>query len=435
MKRVFPNCAGLDVHKRFIVACRLWVDQHGQAHQAIRKFGTMTADLEALAAWLAEVGCTDVVLESTGIYWRPILNILDGRFTLWVVNAKHVKHVPGRKTDVKDAEWLAQLLQQGLLRPSFLPPRAQRELRELVRHRQSLVDDRTRIANRVQKVLEDANLKLAAVVGDIQGVSAQAILHALLAGEQDPQVLADLARGKLRQKRAQLEQALVGRLQEYHRFLLTHLLSHLDFLDEEIGAVEAQLEALVARVPELAETVERLDTIPGVSWCVAVLIVAEVGLNLERFPTDRHLTAWAGLAPGNNETGGKQRPTTTRKGNRYLRRGLVQAAHGAARTRDSYFKALYHRIARRRGKQRAAVAVARSILQVAYHMMRRKETYRELGADYFDQLDRERTTKRLVRRLERLGYSVKLSAGQEGPMPESRAPSQGFAQAHTLAFS
>jgi transposase len=232
-----------------------------------------------------------------------------------------------------------------------------------------------------------------------------------------------------------LEQALVGRLQEYHRFLLTHLLSHLDFLDEEIGAVEAQLEALVARVPELAETVERLDTIPGVSWCVAVLIVAEVGLNLERFPTDRHLTAWAGLAPGNNETGGKQRPTTTRKGNRYLRRGLVQAAHGAARTRDSYFKALYHRIARRRGKQRAAVAVARSILQVAYHMMRRKETYRELGADYFDQLDRERTTKRLVRRLERLGYSVKLSAGQEGPLPESRAPSQGFAQAHTLAFS
>src|SRR3712207_985030 len=280
MNRVFPNCAALDVHKRFVVACRLWVDQDGQAHQAIRKFGTMTADLEALAAWLTEVGCTDVVLESTGIYWRPLLNILDGRFTLWVVNANHVKHVPGRKTDVKDAEWLAQLLQQGLLQPSFLPPRAQRELRELVRHRQSLVDDRTRIANRVQKVLEDANLKLAAVVGDIQGVSAQAILRSLLAGEGDPQVLADLARGKLRQKRAQLEQALVGRLQDHHRFLLTHLLTHLDFLDEEIAALEAQIEVLVAQIPELQETVERLDTIPGVGWFVAVLIVAEVGLDL-----------------------------------------------------------------------------------------------------------------------------------------------------------
>jgi transposase len=409
MERVFPNCAGLDVHKKVIVACRLGVDARGQSQKAIRKFGTMTAELEALAAWLAESGCTHVAMESTGVFWRPIFNILGATFDVWVVNAHHVKHVPGRKTDIKDAEWLAQLMQQGLLRPSFIPPQEQRELRDVVRQRQTLVEDRTRVVNRIQKVLEDANLKLASVVGDLQGISAQAMLRAILAGEADPAVLADLARGRLRKKRADLERALVGRLREHHRFMLTHLLSQLDFLDEEIGLLDAHIETLLARQPDVAAAVERLDTIPGVSRLTATVLVAEVGADVSRFPTARHLGAWAGLAPGNRESGGKAQATGTRKGNRYLRRCLVQAALAAARTKGSYLKALYHRIAARRGKRRAAVAVARSVLEIAYYLLLRREEYRELGAAYFDQLDRERTSVRLVHRLERLGFTVTLA--------------------------
>lgn len=421
MERVFPNCAGLDVHKKLIVACRLAVDERGAGRKETRRFGTMTAELEALAAWLAAGGCTHVAMESTGVYWRPIFNVLQDRFEVWVVNAHHVKHVPGRKTDVKDAEWLAQLLQQGLLRPSFIPPQAQRDLRDVVRQRQTLVEDRTRVVNRVQKVLEDANLKLAAVVGDLQGVSGQAILHALLEGEQDPQALAELARGKLRKKRAELERALVGRLREHHRFLLTHLLSQLDFLDEEIGLLGARIEALLAQQPEVAEAVERLDSIPGVSRLTAVVLVAEIGHDVSRFPTARHLGAWAGLAPGNRESGGKAQAAGTRRGNRYLRRGLVQAALAAARTRGSYLKALYHRLAARRGKRRAAVAVARSLLEIAYYLLLRREWYRELGAEYFDQLDRERTSARLLHRLERLGFTVTLTE----PIPAANGAAAG----------
>ncbi len=263
MERVFPNCAGLDIHKKLIVACRLTTDERGQTQKAVRKFGTLTAELEALAAWLAAGGCTHVAMESTGVYWRPIYNILQEHVEVWVVNAHHVKHVPGRKTDVKDAEWLAQLLQQGLLRPSFIPSREQRELRDVVRQRQALVEDRTRVVNRLQKVLEDANLKLASVVGDLQGVSAQAILRALLGGEEEPRALADLARGRLRKKRADLERALVGRLREHHRFMLLHLLAQLDFLDEEITLLDAHIDALITGQPEVAAAVERLDSIPG----------------------------------------------------------------------------------------------------------------------------------------------------------------------------
>ncbi len=419
MERVFPNCAGLDVHKKFIVACRLAVDERGRVQKALRRFGTMTAELEALASWLGEGGCTHVAMESTGVYWRPLLNVLEGRYEVWVVNAHHVKHVPGRKTDVKDAEWLAQLMQQGLLRPSFIPPREQRELRDVVRQRQTLVEDRTRVVNRVQKVLEDANLKLAAVVGDLQGVSAQAILQALLAGEQDPRALAELARGRLRKKRAALEQALVGSLREHHRFQLSHLLAQLDFLDEEIALLDDRIEALLARQPEVAAAVERLDSIPGVSRLTAVVLVAEVGVDVGRFPTARHLSAWAGLAPGNRETGGKQQATPARKGNRYLRRCLVQAALAAARTRGSHLKARYHRIAARRGKRRAAVAVARSLLEIAYYLLLRGEWYRELGAGYVDQLDRARTRTRLVHRLERLGFTVTVT---EPTMIAANAP-------------
>ncbi len=406
MDILYPNCAGIDVHKQFLTVCRLHVDSQGHSHKETRTFGTMTSDLRALAAWLAEVGCTHVVMESTGVYWLPIYHVLEADFQVWVVNAQHIKRVPGRKTDVMDAEWLAQLLQRGLVNPSFVPPREQRALRDLVRYRQSLVEEQTRVSNRIEKVLEDANIKLAAVVTRLQGVSARAILHALLEGTGTPEQLADLAKGALRRKRDDLARALDGALQAQHTFLLTRLLAHLDFVDEELAAVEAEITAVVAALPAYQEAVERLDTIPGVNVQMATLIVAEIGVDMSRFPTDKQLTAWAGLAPGNNETGGKQRPARTRQGNKHLKRALVQAAQAAARTKDSYLRALYYRLKARRGPGRAAIAVARTILQIVYHMLRRGTTYQELGGDYFDRLNRDRTAKRLLHRLEHLGYDV-----------------------------
>lgn len=318
--------------------------------------------------------------------------------------------LPGRKTDMTDAEWLAQLMQFGLLKRSFIPPRPQRELRELVRYRQTLVEERTRVVNRLQKVLEDANIKLASVVTDVQGVSAQAMLAALVRGVTDAAQLADLARGRLRNKLEELEQALTGRVRGHHRFLLAELLCHLDFVDERIAHLEAEIERRLADMPDFVEAVERLDTIPGVDRLTAIAIVAEIGVDMSRFPSDRHLSSWAGMAPGNNASGGKQRSGKTRKGNGYRRRTLVQAARAAARTKGTYLKAQYHRIAARRGKNRAAVAVGHTILQIAYYLILRHDVYRDLGADHFDRLDAERTTQRLVRRLEGLGYRVSLQA-------------------------
>lgn len=407
---VYPNCAGLDVHKKCVTVCRLTVDGAGTLQQELRTFSTMTRALEGLAAWLAEGGCTHVAMESTGVYWQPLYNMLEGQFTVVLVNAQAIKRMPGRKTDVKDAEWLATVLQHGLVQGSFIPSREQRELRDLVRYRQSVVDERSRVVNRLQKVLEDANLKLASVVTDLHGVSAQAILRAVVAGEVKPQVLAELARGRLRAKRAELEQALVGQLREHHRFVLAELLTHLDELDEAIARLEARIEAGLGQLPGYEEAVRLLDTIPGVDRVLAILIVAEIGIDMSRFPSDRHLTAWAGVAPGNNESGGKQRSGKTRKGNRALRRGVTLAAHGAAHSQQTYLRALYYRLAARRGTSRAALAVGRTILQIAYHLIQRGETYHELGADYFDRRDVERTTKRLVHRLEALGFEVALTA-------------------------
>lgn len=406
MDILYPNCAGIDVHKKFLTVCRLHVDSEGRSHKETRTFGTMTSDLRDLAAWLAEVGVTHVVMESTGVYWFPIYNVLETQFEVWVVNAQHIKRVPGRKTDVMDAEWLAQVLQRGLVNPSFVPPREQRALRDLVRHRQSLVAEQTRISNRIEKVLEDANIKLAAVVTRLQGVSARAILRELLEGTATPEQLADLARGALRRKRDELARALDGALQAQHRFLLTHLLTHLDFLDEERAVAEAEINSVVADLSAYQEAVERLDTIPGVNVQMAMLIVAEIGVDMSRFPSDKKLTAWAGLAPGNNETGGKQRPARARQGNKHLKRALVQAAQAAARSKESYLRAMYYRLKARRGPGRAAIAVARTILQIVYHILRRGTIYQELGGAYFDQQNRERTAKRLLKRLETLGYDV-----------------------------
>ena len=406
MQDLYPNCAGLDVHKEFLVAARLHTDAAGQPHKEIRRFPTMLADLVELRDWLAATKTTHVVMESTGVYWQPVYNVLEDHFTVWLVNAKHVKTVPGRKTDVKDSEWLAQLLRAGLLAPSFIPDRPQRELRDLVRYRLSLVEDRTRVANRIQKVLEDANLKLSSVATAIQGKSAQAILAALLAGESDPAALADLARGRLRAKQADLVRALAGQVRDHHRFMLAQLLEQLQFLDEAIAAVEAQIEAQVASMPPFAELLPRLDEIAGVSRMAAITILAEIGVDMSRFATSKKLAAWAGMAPGNDETGGKARPTKTRKGNRYLRRILVQCAHAAARKKDSYLRAKYYRIARKRGGARAAMAVGHAILEIVYHMIARGTDYQDLGVEYQPQRNAQARIRYLTRELEKLNVRV-----------------------------
>lgn len=419
---VYPNCAGLDVHKKFVTVCRLTVTKQGQVQKELREYSTMTADLQAMAAWLAEGGVTHVAMESTGVYWHPINNILEGRFEIFLVNAQAVKRMPGRKTDLKDAEWLATLMQHGLLQRSFIPDRQQRELRELARYRLSLVQERSRFASRLQKVLEDTNIKLAAVATDMQGVSAQAMIRALIQGEADPKVLAGMAKGRMRKKQAELERALVGQLTEHHRFMLNELLDQLDVLDQQIAKIEARIEEQLAQMPSFRAAVILLDTLPGVDRQLAIAIVAEIGVDMSRFPSDRHITAWAGVAPGNNETGGKQRSGKTRKGNKYLRRALVLAAWSAVRSKRNYLRSLYYRLAARRGKPRAAMAVGRSILQAAYHMLLRGEPYQELGADYLDQLDRERTAKRLLKRLDNLGYDISSVKDRLATLPPTEQP-------------
>ena len=407
MQVLYTHCAGLDVHKKTVVACLLTPAPQGGWQYETRTFGTMTHDLLALSDWLLAAGCTHVAMESTGEYWKPVFNILEAHFEVLLVNAQHIKAVPGRKTDVKDAQWIAELLQHGLLRASFIPPVAQRELRELTRHRSTFVRERATLVNRVQKVLESANIKLASVATDVLGVSGRAILRALSAGESDPGVMAELAKGRLREKREQLIHALEGRVQAHHRFVLTELLCQIDNLEETLARFDQQIEEYSA---PFEEAIQLLDTIPGVGQESAEVIVAEMGADMSRFPTARHLAAWAGLAPGNHESAGKQRTGRTRKGNQALRQGLIQAAHAAAHTKNTYLAAQYHRLAARRGSKRAIVAVAHSILVIAYCLLSRHEPYRELGGDYFDRLRPETTAKRLMRRLENLGYKITLQA-------------------------
>lgn len=414
MHIMYERCAGLDVHKKTVVACVLTPDGHGGWGQEIRTFGTMTVDLLALSAWLLACGCTHVAIESTGDYWKPVFNILEGSCEVILVNAQHAKAVPGRKTDVKDAAWLAELLQHGLLRASFIPPVAQRELRDLTRYRSTFIQERVTLINRVQKLLEDANIKLAAVASDIMGVSGRAMLAALVAGHTEPHALAELAKGRLRSKRDLLAQALDGRVKPHHRFVLTELLCQIDSLDDTIARFDAQIQAICG---PFDEAVELLDTIPGVARRTAEMIVAEIGTDMTRFPSADHLASWAGVAPGNHESAGKRTSGKTRKGNRFLRTTLVQAAHAAARTKGTYLNAQYRRLATRRGKKRAIMAVAHSILVIAYYMIQRGEPYHEAGADFFDHLQPEHTVRRLVKRLEGLGYQVTLQSSSSYVRP------------------
>lgn len=407
MDVVVERACGLDVHKRTVVACLITPGPNGKPHKEIRTFSTLTADLLRLADWLLAAGCTHVAMESTGIFWRPIYNVLEavGEFELLVVNAQHMKAVPGRKTDTYDAAWIATLLRHGLLRGSFIPPRPLRELRDLTRYRSELVHDRVRLVNRLHKVLEDANIKLAMVATDVLGASGRAIFAALIAGETDPERLADLARGTLQKKRQELEGALKGQFRPHHAFLLAELLSQIDALAEAEERVTAELEA---RLQEEADALANLDTIPGVNERIAQIIVAEIGTDMERFPSAKHLASWAGICPGNHESAGKRRSGHTRKGSRWLRQALTEAAHGAAHTKKTYLAALYHRIAARRGRKKAIIAVAHALLVIVYHLLKRHEPYRELGANYFDERERQDVERRLVRRLRGLGYDVIL---------------------------
>jgi transposase len=406
MDVLYSHCCGLDVHKKTVVACLLAPGADGQPVKAIRTFSTMTADLVALADWLAAAGCTHVAMESTGVYWKPIYNLLEQRFELLLVNARHIKAVPGRKTDVHDSEWLADLLQHGLLRASFVPDREQRELRELTRYRLALVRERTAEANRLQKTLEGANIKLAAVATDILGVSGRQILEALVSGSTDAGAMADLAQGLLRKKIPQLQQALVGQVDAHQRFLIRRHLGQIDGLDTAIAEVSTEI---AERVCPFEAVIDRLDTIPGIGRYMAEALIAEIGVDMSRFPSAGHLASWAGMCPGNHASAGKRQSGKTRKGSPWLRALLIQAAHAAGRTRHTYLAAQYRRLAARRGKKRAAVAVGHTILVIVYHLITRETEYEDLGPTYYDQRDRVVVERRLVRRLEQLGYSVALT--------------------------
>jgi len=408
MEVVHERCCGLDVHKKTVVACLVTPGRGGQPTREVRTFSTMTRELLALSDWLRDAGCTHVAMESTGPYWKSVYNLLEGSFTLLVVNAQHIKAVPGRKTDVKDAEWIADLLRHGLLRPSFIPSRPQRELRELTRYRTSLLQEKAAEVNRLQKVLEGANIKLASVATNVVGLSGRTMLAAMLAGEYEVEAVAGLARGKLRNKIGALKEALEGQLQSHQRFMLAAQLKHIDSLESLIEEVSGEVER---RLATLQVELQRLSTIPGVSTRISQAMLSEMGANMHRFASAGHLASWVALCPGHDESAGKSRSGRTRRGSPWLRSSLVQAAKAAGRT-QTYLGAQYRRIAARRGANRAAIAVAHSIIVIAYYMLKRGEDYRDLGRNYFDDRQHDQVKKRLTRRLEALGYSVQLAPGR-----------------------
>ncbi len=399
MDSIIERCCGLDVHKKSVVACA--VTPEGQE---VRTFRTMTKDLPELSDWLKDHRVTHAAMESTGVYWKPVYNLLEADFTVWVVNAHHMKAVPGRKTDVKDAEWIADLLRHGLLRPSFIPDRPQRELRELTRYRRSLIQERTRAANRIHQVLEGANIKLGSVASNVLGVSGRAMLASLAQEEEDPKALADLAQGKLRDKIGELEEALRGVIGPHQRYLLSRLLRHFSFLDGEIDALS---EEVAQRVDPFEETVAAVDAIPGVGRRTAEVVVAEMGTDMSRFPSGGHLASWAGVCPGNNRSAEKHKRAPTKKGNGWLKAALVEAARSAARTK-TYLGAQYQRLARRIGANRAAMAVAHSIAVILYQVIKTGKPFLDLGQQYFEQRQGAAATRRYVRQLERLGHQVTL---------------------------
>ncbi len=407
MEQLYERYWGLDVHKRSVVACAV-----PPGGKSVRTFGTMTCQLEELRDWLGGMGVAIVAMEVTGVYWKPVWNVLEGRFELLLVNARHIKAVPGRKTDTKDAEWIADLVGHDLLRGSFVPDTQRRELRELTRTRSALIHERARVVQRLEKVLEGANIKLGTVLTDVMGASGRRILGALVRGEEDPEVLADLAQWRLREKREALEQAVVGKLSENSRFLVRQHLSHWRELDERVSEFDAQIGRVVA---PFEVQLRQLEGIPGVSRRIAQVIVAEVGVDMGRFPTERHLAAWAGMCPANRESAGRRRPAGTRHGSPWLPAALTEAAWAAGRCRNGYLPAQYRRLSRRRGRKRAVVAVGHSILIIAYHMLKDGTVYEDLGSNYFDERDRRAVERLAVGRLQALGYKVTLEPSSPPP--------------------
>ncbi len=405
MQIIHECCSGLDVHAKTVVACLI-----KQGKKQTRTYSTMTDDLLQLSDWLVEEGCTHVAIESTGVYWKPVFNILEGVLEVILVNAQHVKAVPGRKTDVKDCEWLADLLRHGLLKASFIPPLEIRELRELTRYRQSLIREQTALSNRVQKLAESGNIKLSQVASDALGVSGMLMLRAVADGETDAEKMAGLARRRMRSKIPELRRALEGRMTKAQRWVLGELLTRYEESEQAVARVERQIEEEVIQGPDpfVAEAVTLLQTIPGVGESVAETVVSEIGVDMTRFATDGHLASWAGMCPGNNESAGKRKSGKTTKGNTYLRAALTQAAWAASHTKGTYLAAQYQRLAKRTGKKKALVAVGHSILVIVYHVLANRASYEELGGDYFDRQNVVQQRTRLIRKLEALGLKVTI---------------------------
>lgn len=414
MERIVERGAGLDIHKDTVVACVRVPGEDGGRHQDTRTFQSTTLGLLTLLDWLRSWGVTLVGMESTGIYWRPVYYLLEDHMECWLLNAQHLRHVPGRKTDVHDAEWICQLVEHGLVRPSFVPPREIRELRDLVRYRKAQIEERTREVQRLEKTLQDAGIKLSSVASRVLGVSGRLMLEALISGTHDPEVLAELAKGKLRNKLPALKQALEGRFTGHHALIVGQQLSHIDYLDEAIVALSERIDEVIA---PFAEKVALLDTIPGVDKRTAELLIAEIGADMSVFPTHRHLASWAGICPGQNESAGKQRSGKTRKGSKWLRAGLTEAAKASSRSKGTYLNAQYQRLRGRRGHQKATIAVAHSILVAAWHILSRDVPWEDLGEDYFIRRQAEHAEhyrNRLIHQLEKLGHKVTLE-----PIPQA----------------
>lgn len=405
MEVLHRRCAGVDVHKDLVVACVRMAEAE-QVRREGKRFGTTTRELLRLVEWLQSHGVTHVAMESTGVYWKPVWHVLEGHFALVLGNAREMRNVPGRKTDQNDASWIADLIAHGLIRSSFVPPEPIQELRDLTRTRKQLVRERAQHVQRIQKVLEDANVKLSSVLSDILGLSGRAILEALAEGKQDPQQLAALAHPSVKAPRAEIAEALQGRVREHHRFMLRLHLGQIDALESAVATVEARIERALS---PFRAAIARLQTIPGFSGTVAAGFFAETGGEMKAFPTDAHLVSWGGLAPQQNETGGKRKNTRTRR-QQWFKTMMVQAAHAAVKKKDSYLRARYYRIRARRGSKKAILAVAAMLVRAAYHMLKEETEYQDLGADFFDRRDRERSTRRLIRRLEGLGYKVEVQA-------------------------